>query len=78
MKFSQKVPAGLATLAVALCLGTAPVKAQFVCAGNNETTANGDGAIALVSPGNFACGTNANATGANSARYSSFSCVPAG
>src|SRR6267378_2731482 len=67
MKFSQKVPAGLATLAVALCLGTAPVKAQFVCAGNNETTANGDGAIALVSPGNFACGTNANAVGGGGA-----------
>src|SRR5882672_8475295 len=67
MKFSQKVPAGLATLAVALCLGTAPVKAQFVCAGNNETTANGDGAIALVSPGNFTCGTNANAVGGGGA-----------
>ncbi|HZE53253.1 MAG TPA: YadA-like family protein [Bradyrhizobium sp.] len=63
MKFSQKVPAGLATLAVALCLGTAPVKAQFVCAGNTETTATGDGASALGSPDNFACGTNANATG---------------
>src|SRR6267143_1704309 len=67
MKFSQKVPAGLATLAVALCLGTAPVKAQFVCAGNTPGTAGGDGASALGSPGNFACGTNANATGANSA-----------
>src|SRR5882672_1972586 len=67
MKFAQKVPAGLATLAVALCLGTAPVKAQFVCAGNTPGTAGGDGASALGSPGNFACGTNANATGANSA-----------
>ena len=63
MKFSQKVPAGLATLAVALCLGTAPVKAQFVCAGNTDATAGGDGASALGSPDNFACGTNANATG---------------
>src|SRR6266581_2045148 len=60
MKFSQKVPAALATLAVALCLGTAPVKAQFVCA---NTAFTGDGANASGSPGNFACGTNANATG---------------
>src|SRR5882672_4056411 len=67
MKFSQKVPAGLATLAVALCLGTAPVKAQFVCAGNTPGTAGGDGASALVSPGNFACGTNANAVGGGGA-----------
>ena len=61
MKFSQKVPAALATLAVALCLGTAPVKAQFVCA---NTAFIGDGGNADGSPGNFACGTNANASNA--------------
>ena len=61
MKFSQKVPAALATLAVALCLGTAPVKAQFVC--HNEITGTGDGASATGSINNFACGTNANAAG---------------
>ena len=61
MKFSHKVPAALATLAVALCLGTAPVKAQFVCA---NTAGTGDGANASGSPGNFACGTNANASNA--------------
>jgi YadA-like protein/trimeric autotransporter adhesin len=66
MKFSQKVPAGLATLAVALCLGTAPVKAQFVCAGNTPGTAVGDGASADGSRANFACGTNATATGVSS------------
>src|SRR5712691_1932168 len=63
MKFSQKVPAALATLAVALCLGTAPVKAQFVCA---NTAFAGDGANATGSAGNFACGTNANAAGTGS------------
>ena len=63
MKFSQKVPAALATLAVALCLGTAPVKAQFVCA---NTSLAGDGANATGSAGNFACGTNANAAGTGS------------
>ena len=63
MKFSQKVPAALATLAVALCLGTAPVKAQFVCA---NTAFTGDGANATGSAGNFACGTNANAAGTGS------------
>ena len=62
MKFSQKVPAALATLAVALCLGTAPVKAQFVC--HNEITGTGDGASATGSINNFACGTNANASNA--------------
>ncbi len=66
MKFSRKAPAALAALAVALCLGTAPVKAQFVCAGNTPGTALGDGATAFGSPGNFACGTNANAAGINS------------
>ena len=66
MKFSQKVPAALATLAVALCLGTAPVKAQFVCAGNTPATTGGDGANATGSISNFACGTAANAAGSGS------------
>ena len=63
MQFSRKVPAGLAALAVALCLSTAPVKAQFVCAGAAPTAAGGDGASAFGSPNNFACGTSANAAG---------------
>src|SRR3981189_2691392 len=56
MKFSQKVPAALATLAVALCLGTAPVKAQFACGGTTEGTAGGDGANRAGPPGTLARG----------------------
>src|SRR5258708_27650135 len=46
MKFSQKVPAGVATLPDALCPRTPPLKAQVVWPGDNETTAQRDGAVA--------------------------------
>jgi autotransporter adhesin len=74
MLSSRRVSAGLAALvlALALCLGAAPAKAQFVCSGSEDgdDAPSGQGATAGGTGGapanNFACGENANATGANS------------
>jgi hypothetical protein len=58
MLYSQRVAAGLAPLVLALFLDTAPVKAQFVCAGSADGNAplTGAGATAAGSSPNFACG----------------------
>ena len=61
MLFSQRLPAGLAALVLALCLGSVPVKAQFVCGGSTDggEPQTGAGAFAAGSPSNFACGNTA-------------------
>jgi len=62
--------------ALAACVGTPQAQAQFVCIGNADgaavgnglagTSASGQGATAAGSPNNVACGPNANASGASS------------